>query len=81
MTAHCRVLEVFSNADRALPFSRTEYERGFTVFGFDFTPGGTFRGALTVIKQGNMNLNIRFKTQLPHAINAIASSFRFYNLN
>ena len=24
----CRVMEVFNNADRALPFSRTEYEKG-----------------------------------------------------
>ena len=34
----CRVMEVFNNADRALPFSRTEYEKGFTIFGFDFCP-------------------------------------------
>ena len=68
----CRVMEVFNNADRALPFSRTEYEKGFTIFGFDFTPGGTSRGALTIIKQGNLNLNIRFQKQLPNAINIIA---------
>jgi len=65
-------MEVFNSADRALPFSRTEYEKGFTILGFDFTPGGTSRGALTIIKQGNLNLNIRFQKQLPNAINIIA---------
>ena len=68
----CRVMEVFNSADRALPFSRTEHEKGFSIFGFDFTPGVTSRGALTIIKQGNLNLNIRFQKQLPNAINIIA---------
>ena len=68
----CRVMEVFNSADRALPFSRTEYEKGFTIFGLDFKPRGTPRGALTIIKQGNLNLNIRFQKQLPSAINIIA---------
>jgi len=68
----CRVLEIFSNADKGLPFNRREYEKGFTIFGFDFTPTGTSRGALTVIKQGNLNLNIKFKTALPSPINIIA---------
>ena len=67
--ALCRVMEVFNSADRDLPFSRTN---GFTIFGFDFTLGGTSRGALTIIKQGSFNLNIRFKSQLPNAINIIA---------
>ena len=65
-------MEVFNSADTGLPFSWTEYEKGFAIFGFDFTPGGTSRGALTVIKQGNLNLNIRFKNQLPNAVNIIA---------
>ena len=65
-------MEVFNSADRALPFSRKEYEKGFTIFGFDFTPGGTSRGALTIIKQGNLNLNIRFQKELPNAIIIIA---------
>ena len=68
----CRVMEVFNSADRALPFSRTEYEKGFIILRFDFTPGGTSRGAITIIKQGNLNLNIRFQKQLPNAINIIA---------
>ncbi len=69
----CRVLEVFSNpADKGLPFDRRQYEKGFTLFGFDFTPSGTARGALTIIKQGNLNLNLKFKTALPEAVNIIA---------
>ena len=68
----CRVLEVYSSAEKALPFNRTEYEKGFSIFGFDLTPTGTSRGALTVIKQGNLNLNIQFSAPLPHSVNIIA---------
>ena len=41
--------------------------KGFTIFGFNFTSG-----ALTIIKWGNFNLNIRFKTPLAQATNIIA---------
>ena len=66
----CRVMEVISSADRALPFSSTEHEKA--IFGFEFTPGETSRGALTIIKQGNLNPDTRFQKQLPSAINIFA---------
>ena len=71
----CRVMEVFNSADRALPFSRTEYEKGFTIFGFDFTPGGTSRGALTIIKQGNLNLILGFRNNYQTPLTALPTLF------
>ena len=57
---------------RTPPSPRTGFETGFTIVSFDFTPGGTSRGALAIIKQGNLNPNIKFKSQLPHALIIVA---------
>ena len=67
-----RVLEIFNDSQRALPFSRDEYKKGFCIYGFDFTPSGTSRGALTLIKQGNLNLSLKFRAQLTEAIIVLA---------
>ena len=68
----CRVLETLDDPIKGLPFSRYGYGKGFTIFGFDFTPSDTSGGALTPIKHGNLNLNMRLKTPLPNAVNVIA---------
>jgi len=68
----CRVLEVFNDSERSLPFNRTQYNKGFTIYGFDFTPSGTSRGALTIIKQGNLNLSLKFRTALTEPVIVIA---------
>ncbi|XP_055344937.1 uncharacterized protein F54H12.2-like [Paramacrobiotus metropolitanus] len=41
-----------------LPFNRTQYNDGYTIFGFDLTPGHTGRGPLTLIKQGNLSVSV-----------------------
>jgi len=51
-----------------LPVSREGYPYGFTVFGFDLTPGGTGRGALTLVKQGNLSVSVTFEKQLPETV-------------
>ncbi len=43
-----------------LPLNREVFENGFTIFGFDLTSGGTGRGALTLIKQGNLSVAVSF---------------------
>ncbi|XP_055339083.1 uncharacterized protein F54H12.2-like [Paramacrobiotus metropolitanus] len=43
-----------------LPFNRTQYNDGYTTFGFDLTPGHTGRGPLTLIKQGNLSVSVSF---------------------
>jgi len=68
----CRVLEVFNDSERSLPFNRTQYNKGFIIYGFDFTPSGTSRGALTIIKQGSSNLSLKFRTALTEPIIVIA---------
>ncbi len=68
----CRVLGVFGDPERSLPFSRWEYEKGFTLYGFDFTPAGTERGALTLIKQGNLKLNLKFNKALTEPVLVVA---------
>ncbi len=44
-----------------LPFHRESYAYGYTIFGFDLTPGGTGLGALTLIKQGNLSVAVTFE--------------------
>ena len=68
----CRVLEVFNDTERALPFDRNQFAKGFTIYGFDFTPSGTSRGALTLIKQGNLNLALKFKNPVAEPIVLLA---------
>ena len=48
------------------------WPRWFTMYGFDFTPGHTGRGALSLIKQGNLNINLRFAKPLPEGVVCIA---------
>jgi len=51
-----------------LPFNRDHYGYGYTVFGFDLTPGGTGRGALTLIKQGNLSVAVTFAKPLAETV-------------
>ena len=67
-----RVLEIFNDSQRELAFSRAHYPKGFCVYGFDFTPSGTSRGALTLIKHGNLNVNMKFAAPLASSIVVIA---------
>ena len=39
-----------------LPINRETYAFGYTLQGFDLTPGGTGRGVLTLMKQGNLSV-------------------------
>ena len=47
-----------------LPFDRDGYCNGYTIFGFDLTPGGTGRGPLSLIKQGNLSVTVTFGKKL-----------------
>ncbi|XP_055342579.1 uncharacterized protein F54H12.2-like [Paramacrobiotus metropolitanus] len=51
-----------------LPFNRTQYNDGYTIFGFDLTPGHTGRGPLTLIKQGNLSVSVSFGKPLKSTI-------------
>ncbi|XP_055355053.1 uncharacterized protein F54H12.2-like [Paramacrobiotus metropolitanus] len=52
----------------SLPFTRTQYNQGYTLYGFDLTPGHTGRGPLTLIKQGNLSVSVSFGKPLEKTI-------------
>ncbi|XP_055345578.1 uncharacterized protein LOC129593316 [Paramacrobiotus metropolitanus] len=52
----------------SLPFTRTQYNQGYTLYGFDLTPGHTGRGPLTLIKQDNLNVSVSFGKPLEKTI-------------
>ena len=67
------VLERLNEPSGELPFDRYSYNKGgFTLMGFDFTSGHTGRGSLSLIKQGNLNINIHFKIPLPEGAICVA---------
>ena len=67
-----RTLEAFSDASRGVVFNKSEYAKGFCIYGFDFTPSGTSRGALKLIRHGNLNLSLKFRAALTEPLVAIA---------
>lgn len=40
--------------------TRNSFRNGYIIFGFDLTPGGTGRGPLTLVKQGNLSEAVTF---------------------
>ena len=65
-------MEKINESDGELPFDRYEYCSGFTLYAFDFTAGHTGRGALSLVRNGNLNLNMRFKVALPETVVCVA---------
>ena len=51
-----------------LPFNRLLYNKGYTLFGFDFTSSHTGLNSLAFIKQGNLNVHMKFRTALPETV-------------
>ncbi|XP_055354695.1 uncharacterized protein F54H12.2-like [Paramacrobiotus metropolitanus] len=51
-----------------MPFSRIGYQQGFTIFGFDLTPEHTGRGAMTLIRQGNLAVRVAFAKPLSDTV-------------
>ena len=57
--------------DRGNQISRIEYAEGFTLFAFDLTPNLDQSGHFHLLRQGNLRLELHFKTALPQTINVI----------
>jgi hypothetical protein len=57
--------------------SREDYAQGYTIFGFDLTPGGSGLGPLTLIKQGNLSVSVSFAKALAKPVMMI--SFMVYD--
>ena len=62
-----------------LPINRETYAHGFTIQGFDLTPGGTGRGVLTLMKQGNLSVAATFDKPLPETVMMVC--FMVYEIN
>lgn len=43
----------------------------FQLFAFDLSPGGTGRGALSLIKQGNLSVSLKFEQPLDTTVMCI----------
>ena len=61
----------FMGHDRGNQISRIEYAEGFTLFAFDLTPDLDQSGHFHLLRQGNLRLELHFKTALPQTINVI----------
>ena len=57
--------------DRGNQISLEEYSKGFTLFAFDLTPDLDEGSHFHLVKQGNLRLELHFKTGLPQTINVI----------
>jgi hypothetical protein len=55
-----------------LPFDRYKYAKGYTFYGFDLTVGHTGQSSVSLIRNGNLNVNFRFKRAINEAVCAVA---------
>ena len=56
----------------SMQFDREAYYRGFSVFGFDLTPGSTGRGPMTLIKSGTLSVSVTFARPLHEVVMMVA---------
>lgn len=57
--------------DQALSINREEYLNGYTLFAFNMNPDDDCGQHLSLIKSGNMRLELRFRQPLPITVNLI----------
>ena len=57
--------------DQGLAINRQEYVQGYTLFAFNLSPDDDCGQHLSLIKSGNMRLELRFRNPLPRTVNLI----------
>ncbi|KAK2848153.1 hypothetical protein Q7C36_009835 [Tachysurus vachellii] len=57
--------------DQPLAINREEYSRGYTLFAFNLNPDDDCGQHLSLIKSGNMRMELRFRQALPRTVNLI----------
>lgn len=62
------------NSDEALQFTRDEYSKGYTLFGFNFTPDQGATNVAPPRRKGEMSLDVGFSRDLTEAINIVVYS-------
>jgi hypothetical protein len=65
-------MERLNEPSGEMSFDRFQYNNGYTLYGFDFTPSHTGRGALSLVRNGNLNVNFRLKVPLPETVVVVA---------
>lgn len=63
-----------SSGDVGTDISRKDYDKGYTLFGFDLTPDSCQGDHFNVVKNSNMRLEVHFAEALPTTINVILFS-------
>jgi len=54
-----------------LPFTYSDWGGGYSIFGADLTPGATVRGAMSLIRQGNLSIRVQFDKPLDSTVMCI----------
>jgi len=57
--------------DEALPFSMSDYIKGYTLFGFNFSPDLSTGELSQPRKSGSMSLEVNFSADLPEPVNVV----------
>lgn len=57
--------------DKPLIIDRSDYSRGYTLYAFDLTPDQEAGDHFSLVKTGNMRLEMRFSVPLPDTVNLI----------
>jgi hypothetical protein len=65
-------LERLNEPNGELPFDRFTYAKGHALYGFDLTVAHTGQSAISLIREGNLNISFRFKKPLSEAVVAVA---------
>lgn len=60
--------------DRSLAVTRSDFGHGYSLFCFNLEPDDGQSGNVSLIKTGNVRLEVRFRTALPRTINIICYS-------
>lgn len=60
--------------DRPLVITREDFGAGYTLFCFNLEPDEGHGGNVSLIKTGNVRLEVRFRVPLPQTVNLICYS-------
>lgn len=63
---------VFNNS--GIDINRDDYNKGYTLLGFDFTPDLDESGCYHILKKGVIRIEVKFSTQLTEPVNLICYS-------
>ena len=73
-TAYTNLFEVCEklNKDVGLTITREDFGKGYTLYAFPLDPKGLGDDYINLVKHGNVQVEIKFKTGLPSAVTCIA---------